>query len=285
MSQPTQQPPASQPTGIVSNTRAAGARATEARAEVKKAWHKGPLFHLGVAIAAILVGVVLNQSYDFNLFWSMVIWVGLVKLGKVLGSTQADSWHVWGKVSRTAGWAVLLFALAQSGVRHFAEGSVLWLDQSLCTVWRSSAECGVTGTGASATTESAIIFTGKPMKIDLVHDERQRIRVPLEPRRLEMEVNLPAPTSAVVPKEKRLKADGVSDFYFCATAVPLALQSPAVNGQVLRELPGGNPYSYDKKVELNPVTRDLAGRDEIAIPVVEIIVTRVVRRSGQFRCP
>lgn len=147
MNQPQQTQ--AQPTGIVGNTRAAGTRATEARAAVKAAWHKGPLFHLGVGIAAILGGIILNQSYDFNLFWSIVVWAGLVKLGKVLSGTKADSWHVWGKISRTAGWAVLLFTLANSGIRHFAEGSVNWLDQTLCNVWGSEQCKTVVGATAS----------------------------------------------------------------------------------------------------------------------------------------
>jgi hypothetical protein len=124
---------------LETNHAAAGTAATTARGEVKQEWYKKPTsLHFAIAVGVIIVALIINHSFTFNLFWKLLLGGALIFGGKKLSPSKSFL-GLWGKVLMGIGGVMIIIALLNSNVRTAAEKSVTWIDATLGSVGDPSA--------------------------------------------------------------------------------------------------------------------------------------------------
>jgi hypothetical protein len=119
-------------TNTESNHQAAGAAATTARSVVKEVWYKKPtILNVIIGAGVIAIALVINANFPFNLFWKLLLGGALIWGGGKLALTKVGIISLWGKIFKGLGWAIVVLALLNSGVRHIGEKTVNWVDQTL----------------------------------------------------------------------------------------------------------------------------------------------------------
>ncbi len=113
------------------NHLAAGVSATTARQTAKSGWKDGIVPHVVIGITAFIIGVVVLNNYELNLFWKLLAGYGLIWGGGKISATKNTVAVTWGKATTAIGWVIIALALLNSGVRQVAEKAVIWTDQSL----------------------------------------------------------------------------------------------------------------------------------------------------------
>ncbi len=147
---------------LESNHTAAGNAATTARGEVKQEWYKKPTaLHFIIATGVILTALVINNSFEFNFFWKLLLGAALVWGGSQLKKTTIDSIKLWGNILRGIGWMVIVIALLNSGARTLIERGIVKTDEVLTDL------AAQVETVASTTTGSAAGSAGSPRRLAL----------------------------------------------------------------------------------------------------------------------
>jgi len=140
------------------NYQAAGTAATTARGTVKESWYKRPGFlNFVIAAGVIAIALIINANYQFNFFWKLLVGMALIWGGGMLADTKIGPATLWGNILKGIGWLVLVIALLGSGIRHFSEGVVNWVDARLGSAW--SENHGVPGTSESYSATGPMVVT------------------------------------------------------------------------------------------------------------------------------
>lgn len=136
---------------VAGNARAAAAVATAAREQTKKEWYNSVWLHVVLAIALIAISIIIANTYDFNLFWGLIVGGTIIWIAGKLSRGKVAIVKHWGVVLRVVGWVVLATALVPSGLRYFAEFAVEGANSTLCR-WSGKA-CG--GAASSTVNQSS----------------------------------------------------------------------------------------------------------------------------------
>ena len=117
---------------LESDHAAAGAAATTARGEMKKEWYKQPTaLHFVIGAGIIIIALIINFSFTFNLPWKLLMGGALVWGGGQLKAQKVNLLKVWGNILRGLGWVIIIIALLNSGALAVAEKAVITIDQGL----------------------------------------------------------------------------------------------------------------------------------------------------------
>lgn len=142
-----------------SNYEAAGATATTARTEVKEMWYKKPIIlNIVIGIALVLMALIINATFPFNLFWKLLFGGALIWGGGKLSKNKVTVISLWGKMIAGVGTVMILIAVLNSGVRLVAEKSVNWADAKLTEM---------AGGGSNPTKTAPLIGAGEQVRFEL----------------------------------------------------------------------------------------------------------------------
>jgi hypothetical protein len=232
------------------NYQAAGTAATAARATVKESWHKNPtILNIIIGIVVILVALVINATFPFNLFWKLLLGGALVWGGGKLAKVTAKGViSLWGNIFKGLGWTMIVIALLNSGLRHAGEKSVIWVDETLTELSGQAA-------GPNNHKKNVPAVDDKPVMVPLIRQPGQT-------------ESIWVPVGSVMDHStmRHPVADGKSIYLSCgkitAPEVVATSSDPAITGHQIENTTG--PGKYRNELRFTEATRIFLAKNGIS---------------------
>jgi hypothetical protein len=231
------------------NYEAASTAATTARAEVKQRWYKNPtILNVIIGAAVIMVALVINAKFPFNLFWKLLFGGALVWGGGKLAKVKATGVvSLWGNILKGLGWTMIVIALLNSGVRHAGEKSVNWVDETLTELSGQA--------GPNNQKKNVPAVDDKPVTVPIIRQPGQTESVWV-------------PVGSVMDHStiRHPVADGKSIYLSCgkitAPEVVATSSDPAITGHQIENVTG--PGKYRNELRFTEATRAFLAKNGIS---------------------
>ncbi len=245
------------------NYQAAGTAATTARTQVKVEWYKKPLIlNLIIGAGVIIVALIINSNFQFNLFWKLLLGVALIWGGGKIANTKLGVTSLWGKILKGLGWAIIVLALLNSGLRHAGEKAVNWTDEAL-TELSGKATNGTTGGGSPNTPA----VDEAPVLVPMIHQVggKERVWVPIG----SIMVHVTRPNKA---------GDGSTIYFDCGSVIePSALaNAPEMKGVQIENTTVNAQYKNELRF-----TKEV--REYLASQHIRLVLVEFEQREGAYR--